>query len=127
MFIYGNIEDQEKVLEKNDSNVFRKFVDLKEQKYTIKLKKKLILIIINMLVTTCSIVVDSINTSAKTLNNDVNFKRIIEHTTSTTLEKEDIDVPSGDVLRFRTIHKVINVRQMRLHQSMKPCLERGKT
>ena len=43
MFIYGNIEDQEKVLEKNDSNVFRKFVDLKEQKYTIKLKKKLLI------------------------------------------------------------------------------------
>ena len=56
-----------------------------------------------------------VKTSTNTRDNDFNFKHIIEHALSCTLEEYDEDVSSCIDLRFGTINEVFNVGQMRLH------------
>ena len=60
-------------------------------------------------------VIDIVNTSVKTLNNNDEFSHLIEHALACTLEWNDEDVSSVSQLRFGTINAVLNVRQMRLY------------
>ena len=47
--------------------------------------------------------------------NDANFNHIIEHALSCTLEEDGEDMSSCVGLRFGTINKVLNMKQMRFH------------
>ena len=56
-----------------------------------------------------------VNASTNIRDNDVNFKHIIEHALSCTLEEDGEDESSCVGLRFGTILEVLNVGQMKLH------------
>ena len=54
----------------------------------------------------CEIIVKTcVKVSANNLNDDVNFKHIIEHALSCTLERVDKDVSNMGDLKFGTIDK----------------------
>ena len=57
----------------------------------------------------------SVNANANSLKNDVNFKHIVEHVLSCTLEKDDKDVSSCVGLRFEQNDEMLNVGQMTLY------------
>ena len=69
---------------------------------------------------------ENVDASAKTYNNDIDFKYIIEHVLSCTLEKVDEDVSYCDGLRFGTINEAFNIERLRFHWGEEPCLEWGK-
>lgn len=54
-----------------------------------------------------------VSASAKTLNNDVDFKHLIEH--ALTLKRNDEHVWYVSGLRFGLLDEVLKVRQMKLH------------
>ena len=57
----------------------------------------------------------NVRASVNNLNDDVNFKYIIDRAFSCNLERVDKDVSSCVGLRFGTINEVLNVGQIRLH------------